>query len=332
MPVFLAIAVFAVSLAATLLAAATFARRLERVARRIGLAEAVIGLLTAFAADGPEIVSALVALGKGAGDTSLGVLVGASIFNLAAMLGLSALATGAVLLRREALALEGAVALFAVTIAALLVFGVLPAIAACLLFAAVFVPYVCLLVRGRVPRRLRLHRRGVLALERALHTGAHAAEAPDAQERGVWGLAALIPVDVAAIVAGSFGMVAAALSLAHRWGAPEGLVGLLVLAPLAGLPNAYTGVRLGLARRGEAVVSETFNSNTLNLLAGVVLPALVVSVASPGAGVEIALAWLLGATAAALCLLAQRDGLGRVGGAALLGLYAVFAVLEIAVR
>ena len=60
MPASLAIPVFAASLAVTLYAAATFAGRLEHLARRLGFAEAVIGLLTALAADGPEIVSALV--------------------------------------------------------------------------------------------------------------------------------------------------------------------------------------------------------------------------------------------------------------------------------
>ena len=56
----------------------------------------MIGLLTAVAADGPEISSALIALVKGAHTTSVGVLVGSNAFNLAAMIGVSALLTGCV--------------------------------------------------------------------------------------------------------------------------------------------------------------------------------------------------------------------------------------------
>ena len=81
-----------------------------------------------------------------------------------------------------------------------------------------------------------------------------------------------IASDLALIVAGSFGMVQAAVSLGGHWGVSGALVGVLVLGPLTSLPNAFTGVRLGLARRGAALVSETFNSNTINLAGGVLAP------------------------------------------------------------
>src|SRR5206468_11086508 len=111
MPTALAIPVFVASLAATLAAAAYFARTLDRLGVRVGLPEALLGLLTAVAADGPEITSAIVAHVKGAGGVSLGVVVGSNVFNLAAMLGLSALIVGRIRLRREALSVEGVVAL-----------------------------------------------------------------------------------------------------------------------------------------------------------------------------------------------------------------------------
>src|ERR1700758_423371 len=65
MPPTLAIPLFVVSLAVTLVAARMFARRLDRLGVALGLPEALVGLLTALAADGPEISSALVALAKG---------------------------------------------------------------------------------------------------------------------------------------------------------------------------------------------------------------------------------------------------------------------------
>ena len=86
----LAVPLLAVSLAVTLIAARLFARRLDRLGLRFGFPEALIGLLTALAADGPEISSALYALFKDAKNVSVGVLVGSNAFNLAAMIGLSA--------------------------------------------------------------------------------------------------------------------------------------------------------------------------------------------------------------------------------------------------
>ncbi len=92
---------------------------------------------------------------------------------------------------------------------------------------------------------------------------------------------ALIVVDLALIVAGSAGMVQTALTLGDDWHISSAVLGALILGPLTSIPNAATAVRLGRAGRGAALVGETFNSNTINLAAGVVDP---VAVRHPGRG------------------------------------------------
>jgi cation:H+ antiporter len=304
---------FVVSLAVTLAAAGFFARRLDKVGARLGLPEAVLGLLTAIAADGPELTSALVALAKGAGVVSLGVLIGSNVFNLAAMIGLSALLAGHVRLRREALVLEGGVGLLVTLLASALVLGFLSPVLAAVVLTCVLGPYVVLLFRGSSLGRHPAPR----------------AEVPELHRGPLWRLAVLIPVDLALIVLGSTAMVECALSLSDRWHASRSLVGVLVLGPLTSLPNAFTAVRLGLAKRGDALVSETTNSNTVNLFAGVVLPALFVGVARATTSVKLELAWLIAMTAFTLLLLSRGRGLGRLGGAVLIAFYAVFVAAEL---
>jgi cation:H+ antiporter len=305
----LAVPLFLVSLAVTLAAAAVFARRLDRLGVRLGLPEGLLGLLTALAADAPEITSALAALVKGSAGASFGVLVGSNVFNLAAMIGVSALVAGAVSLRREALALEGTVALLAVVITSALVVGALPAVAAFLLLGAVLVPYCVVLVRGR-----RV-------------AAPHAPRIED--EHPVWRLALLLPPAVALIVGGSTGMVEAALALGDRWHVSSAVIGFLVLAPATSLPNASTAIRLGRAHRGAALVSETLNSNTINLAIGVAIPALFTSIVAATTRVKLELGWLALMTVIALALLTPRRGLSRSGGAALIVLYVVFVVVEL---
>src|ERR671935_1655182 len=75
-------------------AAAFFARRLDRVGLSLGLPETLLGLLTALAADAPETASAIAALVKGAHDVGVGVILGSNVFNLAAMVGFSAILCG----------------------------------------------------------------------------------------------------------------------------------------------------------------------------------------------------------------------------------------------
>ena len=69
------------------------------------------------------------------------------------------------------------------------------------------------------------------------------------------------------------------------------------------------------------------NSNTINLLAGLALPALVYGNSAGHAPLD--LAWLLGMTAVALLLLAHPRGLKRAGGAALIGLYVLFVIVRV---
>jgi cation:H+ antiporter len=330
----LAIPLFFASLLVTLGAAALFARRLDRLGVRLRMPEALVGLLTALAADGPEISSALVALTTGAKSASLGVLVGSNAFNLAAMIGLSALLAGRVTLRLEALALEGAVGVLATLIASALILGLLPAVAAAILLVVVLVPYLMLVGGGaEAAARLGLTGAAARAVARALGERSLSRRRDEPiDEHSVPRLLMLLPPAVALIVLGSAGMVHAALELGDRWHISAALIGLLILAPATSLPNVFTAVRLGLADRGGALVSETLNSNTINLVVGVAVPALVVSLGHFSGLVAFELAWLLVMTVTSLALLAQPRGLERRGGTALVGLYAVFAAVALVVR
>ena len=322
----LAIPLFVCSLLVTLAAARAFAQRLDRLGARFGLPDVLVGLLTALAADGPEISSALVALAKGARSTSVGVLVGSNVFNLAAMIGLSALVAGSVRLPRATLLLEGLVGALATLIVAGVLLGWVAPVVAVLLLVCVGVPYLLLLIHGAPPSA-----RGPLASSLA-RVVAHRQPAPRAPERRAdpaHHLLALVALDVTLIVAGSAGMVQSVLALGDRWHVSNAVLGVLILAPLTSIPNALTGVRLGAARRGSALVSETFNSNTINLAFGVAVPALFVGVGATSAIGRVDIAWLIAMTALCLLLLAQREGMRRVGASALICLYLAFVAVQL---
>jgi cation:H+ antiporter len=310
---------FVGSLAATLAAAGLFASRLDHVGLHLGLPEAVLGLLTALAADAPELASAVVALASGAHGVGVGVVIGSNLFNLAAMIGISALVGGAVVLARAALVVEGTVGLAVTLIAAALIAGVLPAAVAVLLIVAVLVPYVVLLTTRR-----RSHSHLLEDVQRDL--GVRRLEQRPESVRGA--VLLLVPA-VAAIVLGSIGMVKSALDLGDRIGISRAVLGTVVLAVLTSLPNAFTGIRLGLTGRGAALVSETLNSNTINLFGGLAVPALFVGLGAFQGVVRFDLAWLIGATVVVLALLARRRGIGRAGGALIVLLYLVFLAVQL---
>jgi len=194
----------------------------------------------------------------------------------------------------------------------------------------VLAPYLALLARGpTIARHLPFSERIDRGLARALGEREHWGHHEKVEEAAVWKLVAIMVPAVALIVLGSTGMVESAITMSHRWGISESLVGVLVLAPLTSIPNAFTASRLGLAGRGSALVSETLNSNTINLVAGIVVPALFVSVVSLTTATKFDLAWLLMMTVAALAALAPSRGCGRGAGAGLIVLYGVFVVVAV---
>jgi cation:H+ antiporter len=330
MSVVVAVPLFVAALAVTVGAASTFATRLDRLGAKYGLPEVWIGLLTAFAADAPEVSAALVALIKGAHDASTGVIVGSNIFNLAAMIGVSALLAGSVQIARNTLVLEGTVALAVTAIVIALLLGWIPAVAAVLATACFVGPYLLLVVGGdQLARRLGLRRVAVLVKDRDSHCDEAEALEHLSHEFVTHHQLALMVMDVALIVAGSYGMVQAALTLGDRWGIASGVVGALILGPLTSLPNALTGVRLGRARRGAALVTEALNSNTINLVAGVALPSLFVTLTAKSTKDQLDLALLAMTMAATVALLAPRKGMGRAGAGTIVALYAAFVAVTL---
>jgi Ca2+/Na+ antiporter len=139
----------------------------------------------------------------------------------------------------------------------------------------------------------------------------------------------LIVPAVALIIGGSVGVVRAAIALAAAWDVPAPVVGTLVLAGLTSLPNAYAAVRLARRGRGAALVSESFNSSTINLAVGVALPVAVLGLGGAPGGATPDLPWLLVLTLVALGWLARPGGLSRRGGWVLMGLYAAFVLIRI---
>ena len=324
----LAVPLFVASLALTLAATVVFARWLDRCSEALGVSEGLHGVLTALGADAPEIATAVAALVSSHAKIGVGVVIGSNVFNIAALLGLSAVVAGRVRIHRHGLLLNGGVALAVTALAAALVLGAVGAVVATLLLALVLVPYVILLS----VRPVRLQRLVPTAPARAFLAAAVREEVLDLRTGEVTPKAsrrdaAVLATTLAVVVLGSVGMVRAAEDLGRRYGVSDIIVGTLVLAALTSLPNLLTAVRLALHGRGAATVSEALNSNSLNVLAGIALPALAISLGPASGLVTFSVWWLVGMTIVAIALTYTEGGLRRAEGGVIVGLYVAFAAV-----
>lgn len=300
--------------------------RLERLGERLGFSEGLLGLLAALAADAPEITSAATALAHHQQAVGAGIVLGSNVFNLAALLGLAAVVAGRTRLHRRVVALDGAVGLWVAGTCLAAVGGALSAPAAVGASLVAFIPYVALLAGrarwlGRLaPRRWRRWLRRAVAEEEVDLLQAirpRPGTARDAVEAAI-----LLVV----VVVASIAMERSATSLGRRWAVADVVVGGVILAVVTSLPNAVSGYYLGARGRGAALLSTALNSNTLNVVVGLLVPATVTGLDRSGTGLLVT-AWYAGLTGVALALAWSGRGLRRVPGLVIIAGYAAFVAV-----
>lgn len=312
----------------SLFASARLVQALERIGARFAFPQVLLGLVVALAADSPELTSALAAELSGRRDIGIGVLFGSNVFNVAALLGLSALVAGRVPLHRRVVALEGLAALGVAGCALALVGGAVgtaPPAAAAL---AVFVAYVVLSVwPSRVPLPGMCRRWLGQAVKEEGEELAQASPYP-AKARTTADLPT-VTMSLVAVVAASTVMERAASAAGPALHLSQALVGGVVLAAVTSLPNAVAAVELARCGKGPAVLSEAMNSNTLNVVGGLVLPAAAGSLAfgTSGPAGTFAGAFYVGITLLALAVAYRSGGIGRWGAASLFGAYGAFVAV-----
>ncbi|MGP8159762.1 MAG: hypothetical protein ACLQGJ_00860 [Candidatus Dormibacteria bacterium] len=325
MPVVVAAPLFALAACVSLATSWLLVSRLERVGERLGFSEALLGMVAALAADAPEITSAITALANHQQRVGAGVVIGSNVFNLAALLGLGALVAGGIRFRRREVVLGGLVALWIAAACMVAVLGVVPAAAGLALAAAALLAYLVLLgANRRTLRRLAVRHRSAHWLRAAVveeERDLDAAIRPRRADRGDLLVAVL---SLVAVVAASATMERTASDLGARFGVPEIVIGGLVLAAVTSLPNAVAAVYLAVRGRGAAVLSIALNSNSLNVVAGLLLPGAVVGLGGPSGQTGLVAAWYLGLTAVTLGLAHRQRGLRRPAGALIVAAYAVF--------
>jgi cation:H+ antiporter len=306
--------------------------RLERIGERLGASEALLGLLAALAANTPEITSSVTALAHHQRDVGAGIIIGSNVFNLAALLGLGAIVAGRIGLHRRVIVLAGSVATWVAVISLGSIAGTLTPLVGLLLVSIVFVPYVALLTTPKERRRsLRLPQRWSAGLSVAVEEEELELDEAIRPARGrpvdvVVALVALIVVVVASVV-----MERTATTLGGRLSIPPIVLGGVVLAAVTSLPNAVAAIYLAAKGRGAAMLSTALNSNSLNVVLGLLVPAVVLGIAAPNGASTLIAAWYVGLTLVALGLAYAARGLRRPAGWLIVALYAAFVAVLLAV-
>ena len=315
---------FVGGLVALIAGAEVLVRGASRLALSFGLSPLVIGLtVVAFGTSAPEIAVSVGAVLDGRVDMAIGNVVGSNIFNVLAILGVSALFAPLVVhrqvIRQEVPIMIGA----ALVVLVLALDGRLDRLESALLFLLLLVYISFLVLQSR--RAEHGH-----TLRRKDDADANAAEASAAPARDwlasrtVQLLAILAGLGL--LVLGAQSLVAAASNFARALGVSELVIGLTVVAAGTSLPELATSAMAAVRGERDIAVGNAVGSCTFNLLGCLGLAGLVSAqgLAVPASVLNFDIWVMVAAAVACLPVVISGREIARWEGALFLLLYAAY--------
>lgn len=293
------------------------------LARAARVSDAVIGLTVVAAGTSmPEMVVSLTSALEGAPDVAVGNVVGSNIYNIAFILGLSAMIRP-LSVQWNTIRLEWPVMFLAAVALTLLTRDGMLDRAEGAFFALAMVAFTAWMVW--------MARRDTERKERAQleEAAAEAASAPPALQGGRSTLASigLTLLGLLLLVAGARAFVWGAVELARVVGLSERVIGLTIVAIGTSLPELFTSLVAAWRGNSDIAIGNIVGSNIFNVLGILGLCAIIVPLpVHPGIIASDNL-WMVGISLALLPVMLPKRTLGRVGAVVLLGLCVVYTAL-----
>lgn len=290
------------------------------IARQAGLTPAVIGLtIVAMGTSLPELVVSVMASLSGQPDIAVGNVVGSNIFNIAGVLGVSALLIPLPILGNVVRLEWPVMALVSAVFLVVARDGLLDRLEAGLFVAAlvVFVAY-----------SLRVARQEVTGAEAQEFADEVKARSLDSRPAALLRSIGAVALGVVLLVVGGRLLVDGAVALARFAGLSERVIGLTVVAVGTSAPELATSIVAAVRKQTDVAIANVIGSNIFNLLgilgvAGLILP-LEISAGMRGSD----LWWMLGVALLLFPLMFFRGRqLSRLEGVILLGTYITYVAL-----
>lgn len=283
------------------------------LALRAGLSRLMVGLtIVAFGTSSPELVVSVEAALSSQGDIAVGNVVGSNIFNIAVILGITALVCP-IPVHRQVIKVDAPVALgVALLLVLLLLNQTLSRFEGMLLFSGIVAyTWMSFILARREAPPASANEETMLAVAQSRH----------------WGVdIAFILVGLAVLVAGSRLLVEHAVALAVSFGISEAVIGLTIVAAGTSMPELATSLVAAFRKQPDIAIGNIVGSNIFNILGILGLASVISPIEAPGIspldyGVMILFTVLL------IPLLYTGRKLHRVEGGVLLALYVGYLYL-----
>ena len=240
------------------------------IAAALGISPLIVGLtVVAFGTSAPELAVAVTAGATGNAAVTLGNVVGSNVFNVLAILGISALiaplAVSHQLVRLDVPVMIAA-SLAALAVAADGSIGLMDGIILLAAFA-VYTVVLILIARRQARTRADLDRLRDAGGTPNAADGVAPDDNPAARPRPRWLINLLmVAVGLGLLVAGSQWLVRGAADIATALGMSEFVIGVVIVATGTSMPELVTSVVAGLRGNRDIAVGNVVGSNIFNAL------------------------------------------------------------------
>lgn len=297
-------------------------RSLGVLARRWRVSDFILSfILIAFATSLPELAVGLNAAWAGVPELSLGDILGTNIVNLTLIIGLIAVIGQQVSVSDYTHFKRNRLYQLLIVLAPLILLldGTLSRIDGAILLG---------LFVWNLFRFLDIDNAASRPVLRP-HLASAAAAGPDAAP--AWRQSLILILAVGVLLTATYIIIDAAQFLAHAWGMPTVLIGILVIATCTSLPELTIGVRSALEKRGGVAIGDVFGAAAFNSTLTLGLVALVSPIIIDDIRIiQIGIIFTVLILGAVFYFLHTKQSISRSEGLVLLTLYGLFIAAQLA--
>ncbi|MCK9152519.1 calcium/sodium antiporter [Methanobacterium alcaliphilum] len=306
-----------ISIIIVIKSADVFVENLVDIGSSFGISEVVLGVTAAAMGTSlPEFGSAMIAILSGSPDVGVGCAIGANIWNIGGILGISALVAGTIPTNKISLKRDGVMALFT----GIIIFGFLyyyneVNFFAALVLIAAYLVYLIYLIRSQ---KKNINKDIILESENNFPEPTKTTKKFNIQKKLLLLVLGLLGLGIGCRI-----IVYCTVELSIIFTIPEMLAGIL-LAFGTTAPEFFTV--LTSARRGlnNLAIGTVFGSNIFNILIGLGIPALIVTIPVESIAINYDAPFMIVITAALLVLLRRGFKLSRGDGLILIAFYGFY--------
>jgi cation:H+ antiporter len=309
------------SLIIVIKSADVFVDNLVEIGGALGISQIILGVTaSAIGTSLPEFGSAMIATLSGSSDIGVGCVIGSNIWNIAGILGITSIVAGVIKTDSSGLMRDGMVTLGTGMILIFFMFmgdvGKIASIVMIILYAV----YLWRLIKAQSQYNNENNSNNILENE----------EKKSKISRIDKKKLAMVIVGLAGLIIGCRILVYSGVELARIAGIPEMIMGLFTLAIGTSIPELVVTLSSAMKGLHELSIGTVIGSNTFNILIGIGVPALFISIPIEPLSLAFDAPVMIFVTLL-LLLLIKKGGmkLNRGAGFILLATYIIYAFVRL---